>query len=528
MLYSNSPQSCFPEIPMLQMIRLPLLFAVALSFAVPQVVAQSVTISLSGNAPEAVPNPRAQGSAWHLGRAGIAETLLHLDRDLRLVPLLATDWENTAPDTWVLTLRDNVQFHDGTPLDAAAVKASFDVQGDENHPAHNPRLMRLLDLAGMDAEGMQVTFRTNAPNAAFPYALVEPTAAILRPDGTDDLPLIGTGPFVFVANDPGRRLSARAFPDYWGGAPALAEVHLDTITDLQTARLALMAGDTDLAFGFPETDFARLQRDGAGDLQLFSAPTARLFFMTANLRNGPLSDPAIREAVSLAIDRDALVDIAAGGVGAVPARTIFPESMADWINRDVTLADDPARAAALLDAAGAVDSNGDGMRDWNGAPLVLRLATYEGRAALRPAAEVMQAMLGAVGIGVEVRVAEFDANNAALRAGQLDLHLQAWVTAPVGDPGYFPETLFVSDAGLNDGGYANDRLDALLKQARTAFDVIERRALFNEVQEVLLSDLPLIPLFHATQTSVGVAGLRGFDIHPAETVIVTNRLGRDQ
>lgn len=513
---------------MSQLIRAPLLLASLSLVALPAVAQNEVpvmTISLSGSAPESVPNPRAQGAAWHLGRAGIAETLLRLDQDLRLAPMLATDWENKAPDTWVLTLREGVRFHDGSLLDGAAVKASFDVQSDEQQSAYNPRLMRLLDLAAIETDGSTVTFRTNAPNAAFPYALVEPTAAILRPAGTADLPLIATGPYVFVANDPGRRLSTRAFPDYWGGVPALAGVHLDTITDLQTARLALMAGDTDLAFDFPETDFARLQRDGAGDLQLFSAPTARLFFMTANLRNGPLSAPAIREAVSLAIDRDVLVDIAAGGVGAVPARTIFPEIMADWINRDMTLTDDPARAAALLDAAGAVDSNGDGLRDWNGAPLVLRLATYEGRAALRPAAETMQAMLGAVGIGVEVRVAEFDANNAALRAGEIDLHLQAWVTAPVGDPGYFPETLFVSDAGLNDGGYANERLDGLLVAARTAFDPGERRAIFDEVQEILLTDLPLIPLFHATQTSAGAMGLRGFAIHPAETMIVTPELG---
>ena len=487
----------------------------------------AMTISLGFGAAEAVPDPRARQNGWHIGRAGITETLLGLDHEMRLVPRLAVAWENASPDTWVVTLREGVRFHDGGAMDAEAVKASFDVLGREGHPGHNPRLLRLLDLASVEADDLRLTFRTNAPNAAFPWALTEPSAAVLRPEGTMDLPLIATGPYVFVANEPNRRLTARAFPDYWGGAPALSEVRLDTITDLQTARLALMAGDVDLAFGFPETDFARLARDGAGELQLFSAPTARLFFMTANLRSGPLANPAIREAVSLAIDRAALVDIAAGGVGAVPARTIFPEVMGAWINRDATLSDDAARAAALLDAAGATDVDADGFRDWNGAPLTLRLATYEGRAALRPAAETIQAMLGVLGVGVEVRVAEFDANNAALKAGELDLHLQAWVTAPVGDPGYFPETLFQSDAGLNDGGYANARLDALLAAGRTTFETDVRRAIYDEVQAILLDDLPLIPLFHATQTSVGAAKVRGFAIHPAETIIVTPELGLD-
>lgn len=503
-----------------------LLAGVFFAAAAPALRAETgvLTVSMGFGLSETVPDPRARTNGWYANRAGISETLLGLDHEMRLVPRLAVAWENAAPDTWVLTLREGVRFHDGGLMDAAAVKASFDVLGQEGHPGRNPRLLRLLDLAAVEAEGMTVIFRTNRPNAAFPWALTEPSAAVLRPEGAPGLPLIGTGPYVFVANEPNRRLTVRAFPDYWGGAPQLAEIRFDAIPDAQTARLALAAGDVQLVINYPETDFARLARDGAGALQLFSAPTTRLFFMAANLRAGPMAEPALREAVSLAIDRDALVEIAAGGVGAVPARTIFPAAMAAWVNAAVTLSDDPARAAALLDAAGARDTNGDGVREWNGAPLRLTLATYEGRAALRPAAEALQAMLGAVGIGVELRVAEYDANNAALRAGQIDLHLQAWGTAPLGDPGYFPETLLHSEAGLNDGGYANPRLDALLAEGRTAFDPAARRAIFDEVQAVILADLPLIPLFHATQTSVGNGRVRGFRIHPAETYLVTPEL----
>ena len=181
-------------------------------------------------------------------------------------------------------------------------------------------------------------------------------------------------------------------------------------------------------------------------------------------------------------------------------------------------------ALPFSDAAGIVDTNGNGIREWQGNDLALVLGIYEGRAAFRPSAETIQAMLGAIGIGVEVRLSEYDANNAALREGQIDLHLQAWGTAPQGDPAYFPETLMMSDAALNDGGYNNTHLDDLLRTGRQTFDIAERKAIYDEVQAILLHDLPIFPLFHTQQTSVGNGHVEGYRIHPAENFMVVPAL----
>ena len=497
-----------------------LCLGLGLSTAPAMAEAPSLTLAINFGPATEIPDARSRNNGWYTNHAGISETLLGLDYNMQLMPRLATSWENTAPDTWVLTLREGVLFHDGGMMDAAAVKASFDVMAIEGHPGHNPRYLRLLDVASIEADGMTVTFKTNTPNAAFPWALTEPYAAVLRPDGTADLPMIATGPYIFVSNEPDRRLTVRAFADYWGGAPQLSEIRLDAIPDAQTARRALEAGDVQLVLNYPETDFARLQAEGAGNLQLFSAPTLRLFFMAATLRSGPMTEPAIRQALSLALDRKALVDIATGGVGAVPAQTIFPMTMEAWVNKDVLLSDDQARAVEVLDAAGIVDSDGNGIREWQGQDIKLTLAIYEGRAAFRPAAETMQAMLGAVGLGVELKLGEYEANNAGLRDGQIDLHLQAWNTAPQGDPSYFPETLLKTAADQNDGGYSNTKLDELLVAGRITFDPVARKAIYDEVQSILLADLPLIPLFHSTQTSVGNGKVDGFMIHPAENVMV--------
>jgi peptide/nickel transport system substrate-binding protein len=468
----------------------------------------------------AIPEPRGQRHGWYMHHAGVSETLMTLDYDLKLKPALAASIENKAPDTWVLKIRPGVLFHDGTPLDGAAVKASFDGIG-KTEASANTRLLRLLDVAEITADGMTVTFKTKQPNAAFPYALTEPSAAVVR-SGTSAMPIIATGPFQFVSNDPNKRMIVKAFDKYWGGAPKVREIVIDSIPEAQTARLALEAGDVDLVINYPETDFSKLAKANKG--QRYMAPTTRLFFMAANTKTGPLADKRIRQAVSLAIDRDVIVDVALGGVGGTRAQSIFPAVMSAWVNPTLKLPFDPSRAKALLAAAGATPGS-DGILRLNGAPLVLKLAIYEGRAAFKPTSEIVQAMLQAVGIKTEIRMGEYEANDLALKAGEIDLHLQAWGTAPQGDPGYFPETLLKTDAGLNNGRYSNPALDALMAKTRVEFDPVVRRKLVLDIQALIAEEMPLVPLFHSNQTSVGNGKVVGYRVHPAEAYMGTPLLG---
>lgn len=467
-----------------------------------------------------IPEPRGQRHGWYMNHAGVSETLMTLDYDLKLTPRLAESIENKAPDTWVLKIRPGVLFHDGSALDAAAVKASFEGIG-KTEAAANTRLQRLLDIADITADGMTVTFKTKQPNAAFPYALTEPSAAIVR-TGTTAMPIIATGPFQFVSNDPNKRMIVKAFDKYWGGAPKVREIVIDSIPEAQTARLALEAGDVDLVINYPETDFAKLAKANKG--QRFTAPTARLFFIAANTKTGPLADKRVRQAVSLAIDRDAIVEVALGGVGGTRANTIFPQVMTTWTDPALKLPFDVSKAKALLAAAGATPGS-DGILRLNSAPLVLKLAIYEGRPAFKPTSEMVQAMLQAVGIKVEIRNGEYEANDVALKAGEIDMHLQAWGTAPSGDPGYFPETLLKTDAGLNNGRYSNPALDALMAKARVEFDPAARQKVVFEIQSVIADEMPLFPLFHSNQTSVGNGKVFGYRVHPAEAYMGTPVLG---
>jgi len=300
---------------------------------------------------------------------------------------------------------------------------------------------------------------------------------------SEAFPINATGPFVFKEAVPEQLYRAEANPDYRLGTPGLEEVRVVVSANPATAALAFEAGEVDLVINYPETDFDRIKETGA---QGFAAPTARLYFFTVNAATGPMANPLIRRAVSLAIDRQGIVDAALSGVGGVPAGTVYPKGKG-WA-ADIPATYDPAKAEELLAEAGAVKDGGTWMLD--GEPLEIDIVTYSSRAALPPTAELTQAFLAAIGVKANISVGEWGASNDAIAAGDADLFLQAWVTTPQGDPGGVLETLLKSDGGSNSGKFANARLDELLGQV--------------------------------SQTNVGVPGLTGYAVHPTETYWITH------
>ncbi len=475
----------------------------------------SLTIASSYGPETEVPDPRAGHNGWISNQAGVTETLMGIDYDLNLYPRLAESIEQAGPTTWRVTLREGLSFHDGNPVTAQAVIDAFAPVSQEGNPAHNGRVARLLDLAGMSADGDRVVvFETNSPNAAFPWTLSEPGLAVLGAS-SDAYPINATGPFVFREAVPEQLYRVEANADYRLGAPGLADVRIVYSNDPAANALAFEAGEVDMVINYPETDFARIQETGALG---FSAPTARLYFYTVNAASGPMANPLIRRAVSLAIDRQGIVEAALSGVAGVPAGTVFPAGKA-WA-ADIPAAHDTAQAEALLAEAGAVKEAGQWMLD--GEPLEIDIVTYSGRAALAPTAELTQAFLQALGIAANVSVGEYGAGADAMAAGEADMFLQAWVMTPQGDPGAVLETLLKSDGGSNAGHYANAELDALLEKGRSSFDPAAREAIYDRIQQIIAAEAALIPVFHVSQLVVARPGLTGYAVHPTETYWITH------
>ncbi|QBF30092.1 ABC transporter substrate-binding protein [Thalassococcus sp. S3] len=498
--------------------RLALAALVGLGTVMPAAAQQgSLTIAtMSGPANEA-PDPRARYNGWLSNQTGVTETLMGIDYDLKLVPRVAESIEQTNPTTWRVTLREDMQFHDGSPVTAQSVIDAIAPISEEGHPGHNARIAKLLDLAGMTADGdRNVVFETNSPNAAFPWTLSEPGIAVLGPV-SDAFPINATGPFVFREAIPEQLYRVEANLNYRLGAPGLSEIRVVQSADPASAALAFEAGEVDMVINYPEADFERIKSTGA---QGFSAPTTRLYFYSMNTANGPMQNPLIRRAVSLAIDRQGVVDATLSGVGGVPAGTIFPAGLG-WA-ADIAPSYDPAEAERLLAEAGAVKEGGLWMID--GAPLEIDIVTYSSRAALPPTAELTQAFLQAIGVTATVRVGEYGASNDAIANGTADLFLQAWISTPQGDPGAFPEALLQSDGGSNAGGYSNPEMDKLLKEGRLTFEPEARALIYDDVQNIIAEDAALIPVFHVSQVNVARAGLTGYAVHPTETYWMNHKV----
>ncbi len=475
----------------------------------------SLTISIGFGPTAEVPDPRAGYNGWMSNQTGVTETLMGIDHDLNLYPRLAEGIERSSPTTWRVTLRQGVRFHDGTPLTAEAVMNSISAISDETHPGRNIRVAKLMDLVGMSMDGdTVVVFETNGPNAAFPWTLSEPGIAILG-EASDAFPINATGPYIFREAVPEQLYRVEANPNYRLGTPGLSEVRVVVANDPATAALAFEAGEVDLVINYPESDYERIKGTGALG---FSAPTTRLYFYTVNAASGPMANPLIRRAVSLAIDRQGIVDAALSGVGGVPAGTVFPVGKG-WA-ADFPARYDPARSEDLLAEAGAVKE--DGRWTLDGEPLEIDIVTYSSRAALPPTAELTQAFLSAIGIAANVKVGEWGASNDAVAAGEADMFLQAWVMTPQGDPGAVLETLLKSDGDSNSGGYANPALDRLLEEGRLTFGQERREAIYDEVQGIIAADAAMIPVFHVSQVNVARPGLTGYAVHPTETYWITH------
>lgn len=509
----------FPARPGRVLLGLTLCFWAAVALAAdPFLVAKPFGPSDSGFDP-------AKGSnGWYACESGIIETLFVLDTDMKLRPWLAQGRTNLSPLAWEIRIRDNIFFHNHVPLTAQSVKASLERLIDEKSDGFNKRIQALLDIKSIKATAdRSLTVETRHPNAGFIYNLTSPETAIVDLSGKH---LAGTGPFQLEKVVPNEKVVVNAFSGYWGGKPKLEQVELFVIKNPVSRMLAFESGKIDLVTNFPELDAVRLIKEGRARIEY--SPTARLCFFFVRVKDGPLADPLIRKALNFAIDRNQILDSVLGGIGGTIGGSVFPKVL-PWCNKALSpYAHDPEKAVFLLESAGAKDLDGDGIREKDGRPLRVEMWTYETRAALRPTLELLKSHLARVGIDARIRVTKKGSPiNQAMSQGRVHLNLQMWNTAPQGDPDAFLSDVFMTGARSNFMGYANPKLDRLLQEARICFDPARRSLLYNQIQQIIYEENPVIVLFHKSMVTAMSHRVRGYKIHPAEKYLLTHMIYRE-
>jgi peptide/nickel transport system substrate-binding protein len=351
---------------------------------------------------------------------GVAEALMKVTPTMAIEPWLAARLEQGAdPNTWVVTLRDDVTFHDGSTMDAAAVKASF-----ERSIQKQPGTANLIPPGTQfAADGLTLTITTPAPVALMPNSLAAFNFAVKKvlPDGK----LVYTGPFMPTEFAERTSLTLSAYEGYRGGPARIKTIKVREVFDVAARVLALQSGDVDMAKALLPSDVAKLKSSG---FEVFSFPFGRQNEIILNVTRAPLDDVAVRRAVALAIDREALVKGVMDGVG-TPAYGFAPDNLgiAGVLNTQRT---DPAEARRVLEAAGW-RAGSDGVRARDGKRLTFQLGSYTQRAELEPLSVAIRDQLKAVGI--DVSLVKFPDINSTVAQNDFDATMWSYNTVQYGD-----------------------------------------------------------------------------------------------
>ncbi len=457
-------------------------------------------------------NPHSAYSGWSAVRYGVGETLFKFSDSMKPEPWLATGYEFTDDTHCLITLRDDVYFSSGRKMDGQAVKECLD-----DLIATHDRAPSDMKISQVTADGQTVAIETSEPCPALISYLCDPYGAIIDMQAgvTADRNVSGTGPYIAdTVTD--TEITLHKNESYWGGEPKVDTLVIRSFTDGDTLTSALQSGEVNATYGLPYASYALFQN---GSYAISDCYTSRAFFGQFNYASPVGADPAVRQAVAMGIDREGFVNTLLNGRGQV-GRGAFPDNLA-FGGQTVTAASyDPEGARQVLEQAGWVDTDGDGIREKDGRRLTLRWLTYPGRMELPLLAESAQATLKDIGIDVQVNSS---ANHVDIRkdASAWDVYVSALVTAPTGDPEYFFASDTLDSSSKNFGGYHSDQLEALYQQLHTTFDTAERAALATRMQQTILDDNGY---FFASFLEMGIvsqSNVTGFVAHPCDYYEIT-------
>jgi peptide/nickel transport system substrate-binding protein len=481
--------------------------AVALLLSAAPVLAADLRIGLAA-APTSL-DPHFHNNGVNNSQARhVFDALTLQDANQQIIPGLAESWRLIDEDTWEFSLRRNVTFHDGTPFTADDVAFTLErAPAVPNSPSSfgtytkqiaswtiiDPHTIRLhtdgpSPLLAIDLSGVVIVSRRHGTGAT-------------TSDYQSGRAMVGTGPYRLVEHIPGDRMVYERNPNYWGGVEPWERVTFRVIPLGPSRVAALLAGDVDAISEVPTTDIARLRRQR--DLRLWSGVTNRMTFLSVDVHNevpipgnisdnagnplprNPMRDIRVRQALSLAIDRNQIVDRVNEGE-AVRADQLVPKEFFGFnpaIQPEVT---DPATARRLLAEAGYPD----------GFRLVLHTSNDRIVNATRTVQAIAQ-MWGRIGIRTTIETMPHTVYSSRTARNELSHMLHSWGAGTGEAAGSFIGIVHTRGGvygGSNRGRYSNPQVDAAIRTALTTVDDVRRRAILEETMMNVVNDKAILPL----------------------------------
>jgi ABC-type transport system substrate-binding protein len=455
------------------------------------------------------------------------DRLLDFDQDMKIVPALASSFE-IASDLMSITLklRTGAVFHDGTPVDAAAVKFNIERLMDKTrNPTNRPLWDPVSAVETPDAA--TIVIRTRAPFAQLPNALAHASGSLVSPaqiakvgeKGFAQAP-IGAGPYQVDSFNPGTELVLKAFDRYWGGKPGADRLAFRFIAESATRVSALRTGAVDVIDSVPVNLAATLSRDP--NLNLLHRPGLRPMGFAFNLTRPALSDVRVRQALNLAIPVDLIVEKIFFNYAKAPDSPLAFDTMGHVSVGKLVY--DPNKAKAMLEEAGW-KAGTNGVREKDGTPLKLVLMTPEGLfPGDLPLTEIAANSLKQIGVDASISKIEKGAYYDLVRNDRAHLN---WDLAMFGfNPSnasglYHLQSLFQSNTDdaerpdvWNIGRYRNPAVDADLKKANTDPSAAMRDAALADAQKLIWQDAPYLWLQVNEIVSAARKPVTGVEVWP--------------
>lgn len=434
------------------------------------------------------------------------DPLLRHDDHFNLQPALAERWEIPDPLTYIFHLRAGVRFHNGQLLTSRDVKWTFDslIGG----KIRSPKAGTFASVSSIEApDPSTVIFHLKQPYASLLWNLSGAAGIVPYGSGEDfNRTLIGTGPFRFISAHQDRDVIVERNPGYWDTPPKLARVEFKVIPDATTRALELRKQSADVAINSLVADtVVALEKDR--DLTVMQAPGTIYAYLALNLRDPILKDVRVRHAIAYAINTQPIIHYLLRDE-ARPAYSILPPQHWAYDGNVERYPHDPQRARQILDEAGYAMKNGVRFH------IVMKTSTEE---STRLLAAVLQQQLRDVGIALDIRSFESATFLADVTKGAYQVHSLRWIGGNQ-DPDMFENVFATSSFApkrANRTFYSNARVDELIKEGRGTLDQGKRKAIYDEIQQILARDLPYINLWYLDNVLVHTNRVRGIELSPA-------------
>lgn len=433
----------------------------------------------------------------------IYDTLFKKDSSGEIVPSLVDTYTWVDETTLQMTIKQDIKFHNGNEFLIEDVlytikrgkESEYTTWITENIDIDNTKILE---------DGVTLEIKYTIPRgdslAALCFLYVVNEATCEESGYNPETNPVGTGAFKYSTLVKGDRMEFESNADYWNGAPAFEKLIFRTITESASRTIELESAGVDVIYGVATNDIALLADNP--QITVHRTPNYSLNFVGFNCQVEPFNDPLVRQAITYALDKEAIVEVVYGEKGSVATGPIS-DNIFGYSADVMEYTYDVEKAKELLAQAGYPD----------GFETTITVSDSQERITT---AEIIQNQLSAIGVTVTSEVLENATYLDRVVESKFNMYALGWTTN-TGDADYGLYETYHSDCPTwsNTSRYSNPEVDTILEKARASTDSQERLALYAEVQKILVEDAPQIYMWNGEEILAARSNVQGLELNPS-------------